>query len=548
MTPLQQAESLFISAPFAANGTKNGAERAWLKNRRRYPRFEQSEPVLGAFGPWYRRVTFDGRTENVSESGICFESVDRVLLGVGSTMRMRMKNGFGKEGQTFWASGTVVGLSKNSGGLFLCRVRFDKLLKEFRQGYRSFWDQFFFGIFIVLTVLGLFAIKLHHLQWFWYNPLVRLYSLLAATFIGTRLLLSIFYRSPKDQGYFPSVSVIIPVKDEEAHIAGTIQHCFQSRYPHDRFEVLVVDDGSTDGTWRVLTKLQENQPNLRLLQFKKNHGKRYAMATGAEAAKGEILIYVDSDSFIDPEGIYRIVQPFSNGAVGAVAGHTQVVVESTNVISKMEAVRYWVSHQLFKTAESLFGVVTCCPGAFSAYRKTSVMKVLSSWLHQTFLGTQATFGDDRSLTNYILRDFEVLYHAGAVCTTHVPNAWNKFFRQQLRWKKSWARETIIGSTIMYKKHPVAVLSYYVNIFLTLLSPFVFLRAVLYAPFVLSAPVGPYFTGLFLVYFSLCFIYFYRTRQLHWYCGLLFPVMYLSVLCWQTYYAIATVRRNHWGTR
>ena len=64
------------------------------------------------------------------------------------------------------------------------------------------------------------------------------------------------------------------------------------------------------------------------------------MAVGAEKASGEILVYLDSDSFVDPEGIYRIVQPFAHEAVGAVAGHTLMIVEPDNFISKMECVRY----------------------------------------------------------------------------------------------------------------------------------------------------------------------------------------------------------------
>jgi len=100
------------------------------------------------------------------------------------------------------------------------------------------------------------------------------------------------------------------------------------------------------------------------------------MAEGALKATGEILVYVDSDSYVEPEGVYRIVQPFLEKKIGAVSGHILAVEEDDNFISKMEAARYYVSHRIMKAAESVFGAVTCCPGAFSAYRRSAVMRVL----------------------------------------------------------------------------------------------------------------------------------------------------------------------------
>src|SRR5205823_451207 len=155
---------------------------------------------------------------------------------------------------------------------------------------------------------------------------------------------------------------------------------------------------------------------------------------------------------VEPEGFYRIVQPFVDKRVGAVAGHTNVIIEQDNFISKMEAVRYFVSQRVMKAAESIFYAVTCCPGPFSAYRRDAVMNVLPAWENQQFCGTKATFGDDRSLTNFILRDYRVLYHAGARVATYTPSRWAVFFRQQLRWKKSWFRENWIAIRFMWKKH------------------------------------------------------------------------------------------------
>src|SRR5262249_42923445 len=115
-----------------------------------------------------------------------------------------------------------------------------------------------------------------------------------------------------------------------------------------------------------------------------------------------------------------------------------------------------------------------------------VMKVLERWQNQRFLGTEATFGDDRSLTNFVLRHHRVVYHAGARCATYCPSRWTVFFRQQLRWKKSWFRETTIAVRYMWRKHPAAVLAYYTSVIITLYSPMIALRSLVYLPVVFSS--------------------------------------------------------------
>jgi hyaluronan synthase len=362
------------------------------------------------------------------------------------------------------------------------------------------------------------------------------------------MFFALVHRAPPDRGFLPSVSIIISVKNEEAHIAETIERCFRSRYPAHLLEIITVDDGSTDRTWQVLTGLQEKHPNLKIFRFEQNKGKRHAMAKGCEHATGDVYVMVDSDSYLDPEGIYRLVQGFADPRVGAIAGHTRAIVEPDNVISKMESVRYFIAHKMMKTAEGVFGTVTCCPGCFSAYRRSAIMPILPKWLHQTFNGKPATFGDDRSLTNFVLRHYRVLYCDTARCWTYVPNTWAKYFRQQLRWKKSWYRETLTASGIMWRKHPLSALFYYTGILLTFFAPVMVFRNMILLPLVYSMSCVPYVTGIALIYFFFCCVYFYYTRGREWGYGMVFDGLYVGVMCWQNYYAMATVSKTHWGTR
>lgn len=504
-------------------------------------------------GPWWRRRRLTGVVTDLSATGLAVRLHGAPQVAPGTPVRMRVDvppplSGSGRRVPCA-VMGTVVWSQQPAGCAHLVwGVRLSRLLADWVHLSGWAWQR---GALLVVTVLlaaAIGALKTYNVLWFWYDVWFQVYSLVVAVYIGSRSWLSLFYRVPSDRGVLPSASIVIAVKNEEAHIAETVERCFRSRYPARQLDVIVVDDGSTDQTWARLSDLVSRYPRLRIFKFTVNLGKRHAMALGAKQARGEILVYVDSDSFVDPEGVYRIVQDFADPRVGAVAGHVQVIIEPDNLISKMESVRYFISHRVMKAAESLFGCVTCCSGAFSAYRRSAVLDVLPRWLNQTFLGAKATFGDDRSLTNFILRTHQVVFCETARCQTYVPDNWRKYFRQQLRWKKSWSRETLIASGIMYRKHPIAALSYYVGVVLTLFAPIMVIRNMVVMPLVYSMSCLPYVAGLALIYLFFCCVYLYFTRSRYWYYGLTFAALYVSVLCWQNYYAMATVSRTHWGTR
>ncbi len=515
--------------------------------QRRYPRTKHSDTASIVIGEWPQRRVLDCYLHDLSDIGASIEVKGLDLaLGQKATLHVKAKANIksGVQVGIYPLKGTVIrnGVPNRYGIKFIGTVpeQINNIIVRPRK--------ILAGTGIVVLAVAVCMFKIRNLVSFWYAPALETYSILAAAFVLSRAALSMLYKEPKDVGYMPTLSIIIAAKNEEDHIAETIHHCFRSRYPAEKIEIIAIDDGSTDGTWKAMTDLEAQYPTLKNHRFEKNNGKRHGMAYGAQKATGEILVYVDSDSYVEPEAVYRIVQPFSDPRIGAVSGHILAVEEEDNFISKMEAARYYVSHRIMKAAESVFGAVTCCPGAFSAYRRSAVMRVLPAWLGQRFLGTEATFGDDRSLTNYILRTHQVIYHAGARCVTYVPDAWRKFFRQQLRWKKSWSRETTVAMRHMYKQHPIAAVSYYISIVLTILSPIMAIRALVYLPLMWHVNCLPYVMGLFLMYTFLCLFYCYHTQSKNWYYGLAFAGLYLGFLCFQNYYAMLTVRQNHWGTR
>ncbi len=194
-----------------------------------------------------------------------------------------------------------------------------------------------------------------------------------------------------------------------------------------------------------------------MIDFPENRGKRAAMAAGIRATSAEVVVFVDSDSTVEPEALKRLVQPLADARVGAVCGHANVLNVRDTWITRMQAVRYFVAFRVVKAAESVFGAVTCCSGCFSAYRRAAILPRLEWWENQTFLGVESTFGDDRSLTNCVLRDWRILYERRAVSHTIVPITFRAFLKQQTRWKRSWTRESLLVAKFIWRKHPVAAL-------------------------------------------------------------------------------------------
>jgi len=234
--------------------------------------------------------------------------------------------------------------------------------------------------------------------------------------------------------------------------------------------------------------------------------------------------------------------------MGAVSGRTEVQNKWTNVLTKMQAVRYYVAFRFIKAAEAVFDGVTCLSGPLACYRKDLVLRYLDAWLNQTFFGYPATFGDDRSLTNFILAHHRTGYQDAAVCSTIVPSRMRTFIRQQMRWKRSWLRETLRASSFMWRKEPFMALSFYVGFLLPVLAPLVVIRTMVVIPLELGLFPYKYLLGILTTSMLMSASYLLFKRSNLWPYGIVFCVFYLAVLLWQLPVAVVTFWKSEWGTR
>jgi hyaluronan synthase len=379
--------------------------------------------------------------------------------------------------------------------------------------------------------------------------LAFVYTVTVGLFVVSRFVFAAFYRAPVDVGFEPSVAIIIPAYNEGVSVLRTIDACIAQDYPLDRLQIVCVDDGSTDDTWNYIQHaVNRYGDRVQAISLGSNRGKRAAMAEGVRRTDSEILVFIDSDSEPVPGGLRQILQPFIAQDVGAVAGLTHARNADVNALTKMQATRYFVSFQLLKAAESVLGAVSCCSGCFSAYRRSAVEPLLEAWEHQRFLGAECTYGDDRALTNMVIRDHHrSLYHAGAVALTDVPTEYAGFFRQQLRWKKSWLRESPILLSHIWRSRPAAFPVVLLSTMAGLMSPFVLMASLLIVPMVFGVVPVIYLGGLLLV--ALAYGLFHRALMDdgRWIWAVIGTVFYIS-FSGQMLWALARIRDGRWGTR
>lgn len=245
----------------------------------------------------------------------------------------------------------------------------------------------------------------------------------------------------------PAITVIIPAFNEGTTVRDSIQSVVDSDYPPDKLEVIVVDDGSTDDTYRHMEAAAAAAApgRVSLVRLPENRGKRRAMHAGFIRTASPIAVTVDSDTVLPPDALRAIVTPLvADARIGAVAGRIEVLNRAQNVLTRMLGVRYRIGFDFQRAYQSLLGSVFVCPGALTAYRMEAIRRGLPAWLDQRFLGAPCPTGDDHALTNTVLAaGYRTVYQSNAVGMTVAPHTYRGLTKMYLRWSRSNVRESIL---------------------------------------------------------------------------------------------------------
>jgi hyaluronan synthase len=327
--------------------------------------------------------------------------------------------------------------------------------------------------------------------------ILSLYSISMTGFLIFMYVTTAGYKPENDVGFRPEITVVIPAKNEEEVIESVVRTVFNSDYPPSRMRAIVVDDGSTDHTWEGMQRAQKHLEyfdRLELIRHERNYGKRVALASAITQARGEIVICIDSDSFVDKDAIRLLVQPFNDSRVMAVSGHGEAINKDEGILPRLQHYWYAEMFRLLKGMESRFGCVSCCSGMLAGYRREAILPIINEWAKegpsataQVVLGdTQSESwvarglasrlikspGEDRILTAFALsgKGARVVYQSNAVVRTIVPDSSMQFLRQQLRWTRAWIHGSVLSWRFMWRKSfPASLVSYLLQ-FLLILSP------------------------------------------------------------------------------
>ncbi|HEY0696416.1 MAG TPA: bifunctional polysaccharide deacetylase/glycosyltransferase family 2 protein, partial [Micromonospora sp.] len=216
------------------------------------------------------------------------------------------------------------------------------------------------------------------------------------------------------------VTVIVPAYNERRTIAATVRTLVAGTHPG--LEVLVVDDGSDDGTAEEVERL--GLAGVRVVRVP-GGGKAAALDTGVALASHDLLVIVDADTVVDPHAVDRLVQPFADPTVGAVAGNVKVG-NRRRVIGRWQHIEYVIGFNLDRRLYDTFGCMPTVPGALGAFRREAVRQAGGI--------SCATLAEDTDLTMAIHRaGWRVVYQETAVASTEAPDSLGQLWRQRYRW-------------------------------------------------------------------------------------------------------------------
>ncbi len=249
----------------------------------------------------------------------------------------------------------------------------------------------------------------------------------------------------------PMVSILMPAHNEGDILYNVVKEMTQLNYPN--YELIMINDGSSDDTGEVLKKIVAMYDNVRVIDLKKNCGKANALYLGTIASKGEILVGVDADSYLDKNALRYLVSHFINKQngerVGAVTGNPRVRNRGT-LLGRIQLCEYASIISLIKRTQRVLGKVMTVSGVCVAYRKKALLDC-GFW-------DRDMMTEDIAVTWKLEKNFwDVRYEPRALCWMLVPETIKGLWRQRKRWAegglevifrhfdifKSWRRRRMV---------------------------------------------------------------------------------------------------------
>jgi len=222
----------------------------------------------------------------------------------------------------------------------------------------------------------------------------------------------------------PMVSVVVPCHNESAQIEEVIAQLMQSRYPD--YEVLAVNDGSSDDTGAILDRLAARWPRLRVVHNASNQGKAVGLNTAVLLARGEFIFGIDGDALIDPDAIAWLLRPMLlSDRVGAVTGNPRIR-NRTTLIGRMQVGEFSSTIGLIKRTQQIFGRLFTVSGVIAMFRRRAL-------LDAGFWATDVLTEDIDISWKIQLAGWTIRFEPRALAWILMPETLRGLYRQRQRW-------------------------------------------------------------------------------------------------------------------
>ncbi|MCG3200529.1 MAG: Poly-beta-1,6-N-acetyl-D-glucosamine synthase [Gammaproteobacteria bacterium] len=231
---------------------------------------------------------------------------------------------------------------------------------------------------------------------------------------------------PPGLPYYPPVSVIVPCHNEGRQLEETIGQLLELDYPD--FEIIAVNDGSTDQTGAILNRMAGIHPRLRVLHFTRNQGKAMGLRMAAMASPNEFLVCIDGDALLDRHAVtwmlWHLVQ---YPRVGAVTGNPRIRNRST-LLGRIQVGEFSSIIGLIKRAQRIYGRIFTVSGVMAAFRKSA--------LHRVDYWSVDMVTEDIDVSWKLQLDhWDIRYEPKALCWILMPETFKGLWRQRLRWAR-----------------------------------------------------------------------------------------------------------------
>ena len=241
----------------------------------------------------------------------------------------------------------------------------------------------------------------------------------------------------KPLSHYPEISLIVPVYNSAETLYACVQSIYQSNYPKDKIFVLLVNNMSQDNSFEIYSKCQKDFPNLSINWMNSKQGKSKALNLALFNCQGKYIIHIDSDGMLEPDAIRNIVTMFENeqevhSLTGTVLTNPELIDQTNRcalrLLQKMEFGEYCQAFLSGRNFQSELNSIFTLSGAFSAFRKSAIMK--------TQLYNTDTLCEDTHVTFQVRFQMKkrVALCPNAIFFVDPIESLNKLYVQRQRWQ------------------------------------------------------------------------------------------------------------------